>query len=217
MDSPTKTARIFAGVLALFVWIVLVVQFYLQLTNTSVDLSTAERIVRFFSYFTTLSNMIVAIVWSGVALFPRTKPGEFLSKTGTQTAAAVYISIVGMIYSLFLRGVWNPQGWQKFADHSLHDATPIAFVIYWLIFVPKAVAWGDPAKWLVYPLLYMLYSLIRGAIVNWYPYWFADARQLGYTLALRNAFFVMLGFLAVGLVFVAVAKLLTTKPAAATT
>jgi hypothetical protein len=217
MDLRTKPARIFAGVMAVFVWVVLVVQFCLQLTNQSVDVSTSERIVRFFSYFTTLTNMIVAIAWTTVAYFPRTRIGEFLSRPDSQTAVAVYISIVGVIYSLFLRGVWNPQGWQKFADHSLHDLTPIAFLLYWLIFVPKGVKWSDPIKWLVYPLVYMLYALIRGAIVNWYPYWFADAGQLGYLVALRNSFFVLFAFLVVGLIYVGVAKLFATRPISSTT
>jgi len=63
----------------------------------------------------------------------------------------------------------------------------------------------------------MLYALIRGAIVNWYPYWFADAGQLGYLVALRNSFFVLFAFLVVGLIYVGVAKLFATRPISSTT
>lgn len=204
-----RPARIFAGIAGVFVWLVLIVQFYLQLTNTAVDATTAERVVRFFSYFTTLTNMIVAVTWTAVVIFPRNKIGEFFASTKVQTAVAVYIAIVGLIYTLFLRGVWAPEGWQKFADHSLHDASPIAFLIFWLIFVPKTgLKWTDPVKWLVYPFAYMLYSLVRGAIVNWYPYWFADAGQLGYQVALRNAFFVLTAFLVIGFIFAGAGKLI---------
>lgn len=214
MDFPTNVARILAGVLAIFVWIVLIVQFCLQLTNQAVDASTSERIIRFFSYFTTLTNMIVALTWTAVAFFPRNRFGKFFSNTSVQTAVAVYIAIVGLIYSLFLRGVWNPRGWQKFADHSLHDASPIAFLIFWLIFVPKTgLNWADPVKWLIYPFAYMVYSLARGAIVNWYPYWFADAAQLGYPVALRNAFLVLAAFLIIGYIFAGTGKLIAGRTA----
>jgi len=209
-----RAARVFAGIAAVFVWLVLIVQFYLQLTNAAVDVPTAERIVRFFSYFTTLTNMIVAVTWTAVAFFPRNKLGEFFSKASVQTAVAVYIAVIGLIYSLFLRGVWAPEGWQKFADHSLHDVSPIAFLIFWLIFVPKAgLKWADPVKWLVYPFAYMLYSLARGAIVHWYPYWFADAGQLGYPVALRNAFFVLAAFLIIGYIFAGTGKLIAGRTA----
>ncbi|MEP7075061.1 MAG: Pr6Pr family membrane protein [Acidobacteriota bacterium] len=211
-----KWARIFAGLAATFVWIVLVIQFYLQLTNPDVDVAIGERIVRFFSYFTTLTNIIVATAWTAVAFFPGTRIGGFFCKASMLTAVAVYISIVGLIYSLFLRGVWNPAGWQKFADHSLHDASPIFFVVFWLVFVEKGeLRWNDPLKWLGYPLVYVLYSLVRGAFVNWYPYWFADASTLGYPAAFRNALLVLVAFLIIGLIFTAIGKLARKKTVAA--
>jgi hypothetical protein len=208
--ADNKAARVYAGVSAVLLWIVLAIQFYLQLVNAAADVSTAERIVRFFSYFTTLTNMLAAIVWTAVALFQRNPIGRFLSRSTILSAVAVYISIVGLIYSLFLRGVWDPQGWQKFADHSLHDASPILFISFWLIFVPKSeLKWIDPVKWLVYPVAYVFYYLVRGAIVNWYPYWFADAGQLGYPVALRNSGLVLIAFIIVGLIFVGLARLMT--------
>ena len=174
------------------------------------DPGTLERFIRFFSYFTILTNIIVAVTLTSLAFVPRSKLGRITSHGSVQTAVAVYISIVGMIYTFFLRSVWDPAGWQAVADHALHDAVPVLYVIYWLAFSPKSgVDWNDPIKWLAYPAAYLIYSLARGAAVGWYPYWFADVTQLGYPAALTNAAFVMAGFALVGILFAAMAKLLS--------
>jgi hypothetical protein len=198
-------------------WVVLAIQFYLYLTNPDIqNISAAERIVRFFSFFTTLTNLLVAITWTVIVVFPQAGLSKFFSKTTTQTAVAVYISIVGIVYSLLLRSVWNPDGWQKIADHWLHDAIPLLFIAYWIFFVPRSgIGWLDPIKWLIYPVVYIVYSLIRGALVNWYPYYFVDVDKLGYPIALQNTALMLVAFLTVGFVFVGIDKLVsrTAKPA----
>ncbi|MEP6787998.1 MAG: Pr6Pr family membrane protein, partial [Acidobacteriota bacterium] len=134
-----------------------------------------------------------------------------------QAAVASYITIVGLVYSLFLRSVWEPEGWQAVADHALHDAIPLAAVIYWFGFAPKnGLTWLDPFKWLVYPAIYIAYSLIRGAIVGWYPYWFVDVTKLGYPTAFTNTAVVFAAFAIFGFIYLALSKLLsrTANPSA---
>lgn len=202
--------RIVAAVIAILGWVSLALQFVLHMNSPlAQDASFAERLTRFFSYFTVSTNIIVAVTLTAVAFFPEAKFGLFFSKPSTQAAVASYISIVGLIYSLFLRSVWAPEGWNAVADHALHDAMPLLYLVYWLFLVEKkGISWISPLWWLIYPIIYVGYSLIRGAYVNWYPYWFADAGQLGYPVALRNTFFVLVAFFVVGMIFVAIGKLL---------
>jgi hypothetical protein len=202
--------RPFAGIIALVCWFGLTLQFVLILTSdANQSLSVAERIIRFFSFFTILTNTIVAITTTVIAFFPNNK---FFSKASTQAAVASYITIVGLVYSLALRSVWDPQGWQAVADHTLHDVVPVMFVVYWLISAPKSgIAWIDPIKWLVYPVIYIVYSLARGAIVNWYPYWFINVGEVGYQTALTNTAFIMVAFIVIGFIFVAIARLLARR------
>lgn len=203
--------RFFAGLIAVFGWLSLILQFVLAMTNpVDPEPGAVERFIRFFSYFTVLTNIIVAATLTAIAFFPNSKIGKFASRPTVQTAVAVYISIVGLVYSLFLRSVWDPQGWQAAADHALHDVVPAAYVLYWLIFAPKqGLTWMEPFKWLVYPLVYIAYSLTRGAFAMWYPYWFVDVTQLGYAQALTNTGFVLIAFAIVGCVYAALAKLLS--------
>lgn len=202
--------RIFAGIIAIIGWLSLVLQFILQMTSPiTPEPSTIERFVRFFSYFTITTNIIVAVTMTAIAFFPATRFGEFFLRAGVQAAVASYISIVGVVYSLFLRSVWSPVGWQAVADHALHDLIPVLYVFYWLVFTPKnGIAWAAPLRWLIYPLAYVAYSLIRGAFAAWYPYWFVDVTTLGYATALTNTAFVLVAFLVFGYVFASFAKVL---------
>lgn len=211
--------RIFVSIIAIVGWFALILQFVLAITNPALrDVAMIERIIRFFSFFTVLTNLIVALTTTAIAFFPNTKLGRFALRPSTQCAVAGYISIVGIVYSLFLRTVWDPQGWQAVADHLLHDAVPIAFVIYWFWLAPKSgISWTDPVKWLIYPLAYIAYSLMRGAIVTWYPYWFVDVTQLGYPTALTNTAFVLIAFAIVGFIYAALAKLLSRTAISAST
>ena len=200
--------RIVAGIIAIVGWLALALQFYLILTvPENQSLAIAERIVRFFSFFTILTNLIVALTTSAIAFIPASRLGRFAVRSTTQAAVGVYIAIVGVVYSLFLRAVWDPVGWQALVDHLLHDAVPLAFIIYWILYAPKTgISWMTPIYWLAYPIAYVVYSLTRGAITGWYPYWFVDVTQLGYPTALTNTAVVLLAFLVTGFLFVTLAR-----------
>jgi hypothetical protein len=103
--------RILVTLIAVVGWLSLALQFILQMTNpVAPEPGVAERFVRFFSYFTVSTNIIVAITATAIGFFPLTKFGKFFSRPTVQAAVASYISIVGIVYSLFLRTVWDPQG-----------------------------------------------------------------------------------------------------------
>lgn len=203
--------RIIASIVAVLAWSALILQFVVMTTGPEFhNVGAGESVVRYFSYFTILSNIIVAITTSAIAFVPR---ATFFQAASTQAAVATYITIVGIVYSLFLRTVWESLGPNAIADHLLHDAVPLGYVLYWLLWAPKAeLSWTDPFKWLVYPVAYVVYSLARGAVASWYPYWFVDVTQLGYPQALVNTAFVLVAFLIVGIVFIAISKLFSSTP-----
>jgi hypothetical protein len=132
-------------------------------------------------------------------------PIRFFTRPGTMTAVAVYITLVGVSYSLLLRHIWNPTGWQLVADRALHDAVPVLYVLYWLIFVPKrGLRWSEPVWWLIYPAVYCLYSLVFGVVTGKYMYWFVDPTVIGWPKVLAHlaalfACFLLLGEAAVGI------------------
>ena len=63
----------------------------------------------------------------------------------------------------------------------LHYIMPIVIIADWLLACPTR---ADPVPsallWLLFPLAYLGYSLVRGPIVHWYPYPFMDPELHGY-------------------------------------
>ena len=85
---------------------------------------------------------------------------------------------------------------------------PLLYLLYWLFFIPKGfLQWKKPICWLLFPIFYLVYSIVRGAVTNFYPYPFIDVNQIGYGRTLINAGLMFLGFLILGLLFVSIDKL----------
>jgi hypothetical protein len=194
--------------IAFVTWFALALQFYLMVIQSQAQDADRFRLtVNYFSFFTILTNLLVAMGLTLSFAIPNSRLGRFLSRPVVASGTAVYIAIVGATYSLLLRSLWTPQGAQKLADIVLHDFVPVIYVAYWLIFVPKsALRWKDIFYWLFYPLGYFGYSLIRGAAIGWYPYPFIDANKLGYVRVLANAAMLVCSFLAVALLAVAIGR-----------
>lgn len=144
--------------------------------------------VNFFSFFTILSNCLAALAMVLPVLAPGSALGRFFERPGVRTAIAAYILIVGAVYHLILRNIWDPQGWALVADILLHYVTPVLFLIDWLLFVPKgAVAWSTVGKALFFPLVYIGWTLLHGFQTGWYPYPFVNVTELGLDRVLVNS------------------------------
>jgi len=197
-----KTKSIFRGLIIIVAWFGLLVQLYLTVTTDS-GKSVFEKLVNYFSYFTILTNTLVAFGTTMSLLLPRSEIGKFFAQPHTESALTVYIVIVAIIHFLFLREVVELQGWNVLSDFVLHTVVPALYLIYWIFFVPKGeLRWQDALQWLVYPFVYFVYVLIRGFIDNFYPYPFANVDQLGYGRALTNGAWIILSFFVLGLILV---------------
>jgi hypothetical protein len=148
----------------------------------------------YFSYFTVLSNMFAAAILLHGALRPahtRSRTVELL-----RGAAVVYILTTGIVYLLLLSGHAPAYPW---VNAILHYLMPVAVTLDWLLDPPRVRL--DPARtvvlWMVFPLLYVVYTLARGAIVDWYPYLFVNPhRSGGYLLVAGDCLAVGVGIAA---------------------
>lgn len=200
-----KSQQLLLLFLFISAWVAVVYQYYLNLRNQTDPVGIIT--IRFISYFTILTNILVGVSASYLLLNPNSKLGRFFSKPSTLTAVTVYILIVGLIYNVLLRSLWDPKGAQLIIDNMLHTINPLAFLMYWLAFVPKKdLQWKNVFPWLLYPLGYTAYILVRGAIMNEYPYPFIDVTILGYPDALKNGVGVLFTFWVLSLLMVAIAK-----------
>ena len=200
--KPSNSQRFFGITLALVTWFAIILQL----------LITTESYINFFSYFTILSNILVAVTLSCAIFTPHTKLGSYCASISVQSAIALYIFIVGLVYNLVLRGIWEPKGWQLVADNLLHVAVPLFYVVYWLVFIPKGTLnWKDGIVWAYFPLAYLIYSLIRGHLMGWYPYPFLNVSKFGYQKVFVNSGFMVIAFVVVGFLLIAFNKFMGKK------
>ena len=197
--------RVYAAVGASLGWFALALQLYLMLVQAPA--AVLDAVITYFSFFTILTNLLVALVFTAAALCARAAWGQWVLRPSVQASAAVYIAIVGIVYQLLLRHLWNPQGAQWVADVLLHSIIPVGYVLYWWLFAPRdELSWKNAIGWLVYPGAYLVYTLARGAVSGLYPYPFVDVTTLGYGGVLARAAGLMLVFLGMGLLIVAIAR-----------
>jgi hypothetical protein len=177
----------------------------LTLVALGVQLRTGQQhppfsAVNFFSFFTTLANLFGALVFLYVAATGarRSRGGELV-----RGAAALYLAITFLVYALLLSDI--PLGIvQPWVNNVLHRVMPVAVALDWLFAPPRRrLALGRAWVWLVFPLVYVAYSLIRGAVTGWYPYPFLNpTRDGGYLgvavtcVAITGAFVVLTAGLA---------------------
>ncbi len=202
--SNNRNQQIAQWIIAVIAWAALFLQLYLQIVNRKSDI--LEAVIRYFSYFTILTNILVAFCFTSL-LMKNNKVNHLFNNSSVLTAITVYIFIVGLIYNFILRFLWKPEGLQLIADNVLHVITPLFTTIYWFVYVSTAdVSWRNTPRWMLYPFFYLIYVMIRGSFSNFYPYFFIDAGALGYGKALLNAVYVTFCFLLVSLIMIWLGK-----------
>jgi hypothetical protein len=140
------------------------------------DLHTGYT-VNFFFYFTDLSNLFgAAVLLLGGRALLRGKPGVPDLVRGS---AVLYLVITGLVYWTLLAGQATAATitWQ---NDIVHGVMPCVLMLDWLLLAPGArIGYARATGWLAFPLLYLAVSLIRGPMVNWWPYDFLDPREPG--------------------------------------
>ena len=152
----------------------------------------------YLGYFTISTNALATFALAANGSTGRSRLEGFFRRPTVLTALAGCIVIVGIVYNLLLRRLWHPQGITLLADVLLHDAMPLAFLLFWWLVPGKqALRWRGLAWWQLYPAAYFVYVLVRGACTGWYPYPFLDVSQEGYAEVLEHAVAMLVAFVGV--------------------
>ena len=187
-------ARVAAALIALIAWAGLAIQFN---ATHSAGHSVAETLWILLRFFTVLTNFILAVAMTAVALGKRLAPSLIAGIT-------LAIVLVGIVYMTLLRGLIDLSGGALLADALLHKVTPSLVPLWWLAFAPKGqLRWRDPLLWALYPLAYFPYALARGSAEAKYAYPFIDVSALGWTTVAINAVMIAAGFVLAGMLIVA--------------
>ncbi len=138
--------------------------------------------VSYFSYFTIDSNLIaVAVLLLGAAGWKGVAPS---TETLLRGAAVVYMSVTGIVFTLLLSNT-DVDTAIPWVNTVVHELMPLVIVADWLLDPPAdRLTVRRGLLWLAFPLAWIVYTLIRGALVGRYPYPFLDPANGGYPTVL---------------------------------
>lgn len=167
--------------------------------------SLGASLVFLLSFFTILTNGAAVLVYAAILFRGDRVPPPFYARSRVRGGVAVAMAIVFVVYITVLAPIWAPEGLFLLCDILLHYVTPAIFVAWWLLAGRDGTArWSDIPKWLIYPLAYLAYALLRAPIAGEVPYPFLDVAKNGAGAVVAASLLVMLLFLALSAVAVIV-------------
>ena len=158
--------------------------------------------LNFFSYFTNLSNLFAVFALLLSVSVRSSRHARF--RDVARYASTVNMAVVGIVFISLLRNV-DLGALLPWVNIVLHYVMPVAIVLDWLIQPPASKLQTRHLFWvLLFPAIYLIYVLLRGASVSWYPYPFLDPANVGgysgvalYSAGIFAAFLVVGGLLLV--------------------
>ena len=151
----------------------------------SLEVTPADQVphflVNFFSYFTILSNALAALALLIGAYFSFTSRRDPAWFNVSLAAVVTYMATTGVVYNLLLRSISLDQGRTlPWSNEVLHLIVPIYIVLVWVLSPGKSpLKWSAIGTIVAFPLAWVVYTMIRGPLVGWYPYPFLNPAQPG--------------------------------------
>lgn len=179
---------------------------------------TWRAVSRPLVYFTVQSTLLL------VAYFLWLLSGWGEPSAALEGAVTLFATITALVAHFVLGGGASPlrllpgrqdDDVRAMGELLLHYVTPMMTVAGWLLF-DRALrpGWTAPLVWLVYPVLYLLFALTRGALRApsaelRYPYPFLDVDRLGYRRVALQSLLLTTCFAVLGFALVAMHRLVS--------
>lgn len=152
--------------------------------------------VEYLSYFTIVSNLVLALGAGLLAMDPRRRRTWLAA---LRLAGLVMITVTGILYHLLLAADNDPSGVGFYTDLGLHTVVPLLAVLGWLVVGPhRLFDWSILLRAVLLPVLWLVYALVREAVVGEALYPFMSvaengAGQVAVTLVAITGFALALG------------------------
>lgn len=178
-------------------------------------------------YFTNQSNIILTVLFGLLIVFTAidlrhgikgVPAGAFMPLS---MAVLLYILVTGVVYNAVLVP-FDGLGY-SLPLIMAHIAAPILAILDWILFEEKGtVRWWHGFYWLVYPLFYCVFILLRPIIwpnalflssggTSKYPYFFLNADQIGWGMVFVWIGIMIVGFFALGELLILLNNLIAGK------
>ncbi|WP_083404838.1 MULTISPECIES: Pr6Pr family membrane protein [unclassified Curtobacterium] len=164
----------------------------------------------FFGYFTIQSNIIVAVAFAVTLVVAARRKRAQLGVSLLRGAATVYIATTGIVYNTLLSNVVAADT-VPWSNELLHRVIPAYVVLDWLLFSDRSRLLFRHIWWFVlYPVVWSVVVLIRGATDGWVPYPFLDPAQ-GYGIVTIYCIGIAVSIALLGVLVVGMSRLRLVK------
>jgi hypothetical protein len=168
------TSRSLVGGLRLLAALALFVALAFQITEKALnnDLVPAE----YFSFFTIQSSMIAIVVLAVGGVLALRHPSDPVLYSIMRMSVLAYAIVTAVVYNVLLRGIPD-EGFVVTAwpGEIMHVWVPLFIGLDW-IFSPgqPRLRWTALRVVVIYPLAWLAFTLVRGALTGWFPYPFLE-------------------------------------------
>ena len=187
----SNLAKRIAGAIALIAGATLLLRIVLKFEETGSVFGAVSYLSQFFTILTnTLVFAMSLVVFFGVQVWPRL----------TQSLTIAIVG-VGLVYHTALAHLLDLSGLALLADHGVHTIVPGITLVWWLFVAPKRqFRPSDPIVWVIWPVAYCAYILLRASSSGFYPYPFLNLPELGVGGLVQSIVLLCVAFVVVGLV-----------------
>lgn len=137
----------------------------------------------YFSYFTIQTSFIAIVVLGFGGWFAFTGRHETRTLNIVRMSSVTFTVVVTLVYNLLLRGFPNDPAdgdyvWPILPNEILHVWAAIFMLVDWMLSSRRINLRLRTIFWvLLFPLVWLIYSIIRGLLVDWWPYWFINPNE----------------------------------------
>lgn len=133
-------------------------------------------VANFFSYFTVESMIIAICVFVIGAVIALRRDQDPLWLDMLRVLSTTWLIVSGIVFAVILvegtlRGV---PVWAPWSSQLLHFWIPAYAIVDWLVAPARDVPWRTVLWVMIFPSVWVVFTMIRGASVFWYPYFFLD-------------------------------------------
>ncbi len=171
----------------------------------------------YFAYFTIQSSLIAALALILAGRSAIQAKAETRALTLVRLSAVTSAVVVAIVYNLLLRDSAPLPAdigydWPVPPNEILHVWGPVLILVDWLLASAPVQLKIKSIFWvLVFPLAWLIFSVIRGLATSWWPYWFIDPTGPGGVVSMVAFIFAIMFFLLLVALLVLTASRLTRR------
>lgn len=130
----------------------------------------------YFTFFTILTTFLAIVVTAIGGVMALHRPVDTIRYTVARMSILSYAVVTAVVYNLLLRGIPDV-GFvvSPWPGEIMHVWIPVVLVLDWLVSPGRpALRWTGLRIVVIFPLVWVVFTLLRGAMTGWYPYPFLE-------------------------------------------